>query len=67
MAGEPHEIQVAALENNNEACIGVLGIQDIWILSILLPGIQNTVSNILVTFRDIALIEKIIVGIFASL
>ena len=37
------------------------------ILSILLPGIYDTVSNILVTFRDIEYFGKLIMGIFASL
>ena len=40
----------------NEARIGVLGIQDIChyrMLSILPPGIWDTVFNILVAFRDI--------------
>ena len=41
---------------SNEACIGVLGIQDIFhyrMRSILLPGIWDTVINILVAFRGI--------------
>ena len=37
------------------------------ILSILLPGIWDTVFNNLVTFTDIEYLEKIIMGIFASL
>ena len=36
----------------NKASIGVL-----WILSILLPGIWDTVFNILFTFRDIGYLE----------
>ena len=36
------------------------------ILSILLPGILDTVFNILVTFRDIEYFRKLIMGIFAS-
>ena len=58
-----------------EACIGVLGIQDIFplyfqgygILSIVLPGIWDTVFNILSTFRDIGHLGKLIMVIFASL
>ena len=37
------------------------------ILSILLPGIWDTVFNILVTFSDIEHLEILIMGIFASL
>ena len=37
------------------------------VLSILLPGIWDTVFNILVTFRDIEYLGKLIMGIFASL
>ena len=37
------------------------------ILSILLPGIMDTVFNIWVTFRDIEYLGKLIMGIFASL
>ena len=37
------------------------------ILSILLPGIWDTVVNILFTFRDIGHLGKLIIGIFASL
>ena len=37
------------------------------ILSILLTGIWDTVFNILVTFRDIEYLGKLIIGIFASL
>ena len=37
------------------------------ILSILLPGIWDTVFNILVTFRDIDYFGKLIMGIFANL
>ena len=36
-------------------------------LSILLPGIWDTVFNILVTFRDIENLGKLITGIFAKL
>ena len=36
-------------------------------LSILLPGIWDTVFNILVTIRDIEYLGKLITGIFASL
>ena len=36
------------------------------ILSILLPGIWDTVFNILVTFRDIDYLGKLIMGIFAD-
>ena len=58
-----------------EACIGVLGIQDIChfyfkgyrILSIFLPGIWDTVLNIFVTFKDIKYLGKLITGIFANL
>ena len=59
----------------SEACIiGVLGIQDIChfsfqgykILSILLPGIWDTVSNILITFRDIEHLGKLIMEIIAT-
>ena len=66
---------------NNEACIGVLGVQYLsdtvfkpfyfhgyMILPILLPGIWDTQSvNILVTFRDIEYLVKLIMLIFASL
>ena len=41
--------------------------QGYWILSILLPGIWDTVFNILVTFRDFEYSGKLIMGIFASL
>ena len=41
--------------------------RDIWILTILLPGIWDTVFNISVTFRDIEYLGKLIMGIFASL
>ena len=37
------------------------------ILSILLPGILDTVFNILITFRDIENLGKLIMGIFTSL
>ena len=37
------------------------------ILSILLPGICDTVFNTLVTFRDIENLGKLIMGIFTSL
>ena len=37
------------------------------ILSILLPGTWDTMINILVTFRDIEYLGKLIMGIFASL
>ena len=37
------------------------------ILSILLPGIQDTVFNIFVTSRDIEYLRKLIMGIFDSL
>ena len=37
------------------------------ILSILPPGIWGAVFNILVTFRDIEYLGKLIMGIFASL
>ena len=37
------------------------------LLSILFPGIWDTVFNILVTFRDIDYLGKLIMGIFASL
>ena len=37
------------------------------ILFILLSGIWDTVFNILVTFRDIEYLGKLITGIFASL
>ena len=37
------------------------------ILSILLPVIWDTVFNILVNFRDIEYLRKLIMGIFASL
>ena len=37
------------------------------ILSILLPGIWDTVFNIFVTFRDIEDLGKLIMGIFANL
>ena len=37
------------------------------ILSILLPGIWDTVYNIWVTFRDIDYFGNLIKGIFASL
>ena len=37
------------------------------ILSILLPGIWDTVFNILFTFRDIEKLGKLITGRFASL
>ena len=37
------------------------------ILSILLSGIWDTVFNILVTFRDIDYLRKLIMGIFANL
>ena len=37
------------------------------ILSILLPGIRNTVFNIFVTFRDVGNFEKMIMVILASL
>ena len=37
------------------------------ILSILLPGIQDTVFDILFNFRDIEYLGKLIMGIFASL
>ena len=37
------------------------------ILSILLPGIWDTVFNILVTFRDIDYLGKLIMGIFANI
>ena len=58
-----------------EACIGVLGIQYVChfyfqgykILSILLLGVWDTVFNILVTFRDIDYLRKLIMGIFANL
>ena len=36
-------------------------------LSILFPGIWDTVFNIWVTFRDIEFFGKLIMGIFASL
>ena len=57
-----------------EACIWVLGIQDLSfyfqgyrILSILFPGIWDTVSNIFVTFRDIEYLGKLIMWTFAIL
>ena len=58
-----------------EACIGVLGIpdichftsRDIGYYPFLLPGIWDTVFNILVTFRDIEYFGKLIIGIFANL
>ena len=53
-----------------EACIGVLGIQDVCHFtsrSILLPGIWDTVFNIFVTFRDIEYLGKLTMGIFANL
>ena len=37
------------------------------ILSILLPGTKDTVFNILVDFRDIEYLGKLIMGIFASI
>ena len=37
------------------------------ILSILLPGIWDTVFNIFVTFRDIEYLGNLIMGIFANL
>ena len=37
------------------------------ILSILLPGIWDTMFNILVAFRDIDYLRKLIMGIFANL
>ena len=37
------------------------------ILSILLPGIWDTLFNILITFRDTEYFRKLIMGIFASL
>ena len=37
------------------------------ILSILLPGIWDTVFNILVAFRDIDYLGKLIMGILANL
>ena len=37
------------------------------ILSILLPGIWDTVFIIFITFRDIEYLGKLIIGIFASL
>ena len=37
------------------------------VLSILLPGIWDTVFNIFVTFRDIEYLGKLIMGIFANL
>ena len=59
---------------NKEACIGFSGyrvyvfyFQGYRILSILLLGIWDSVSIILVTFRDIKYIEKIIMGKFTSL
>ena len=36
------------------------------ILSILLPGIKDTVFNNLLTFRDIGSGRKLIMGIFSS-
>ena len=36
-------------------------------LSILLPGIWDTVFNIFVTFRDIECLGKLIMGILANL
>ena len=36
------------------------------ILSILLPGIWDTSFNVLITFRDIAYLGKLIMGIFAN-
>ena len=63
------------LDIRNEACIWVF--RDTWylpfyfqgyrILSILLPGIWDTVLNIFVTFRDIEYLGKLIIGIFANL
>ena len=55
-----------------EACIGVLGIQDICHFtfrdkSILLTGIWDTWFNIFVTSRDIENLRKLIIGIFANL
>ena len=37
------------------------------ILSILLPGIWDTVFNIFITFRDIEYLGNLIMGIFANL
>ena len=37
------------------------------ILSILLPGIWDTVFNIFITFRDIEYLGQLIIGIFANL
>ena len=42
-------------------------LQGYTILSILLPGIWDTVFNILVTFRDIDYLGKLIMWIFESL
>ena len=58
-----------------EACIWVLGIQDICHFTtrdigyypFLLPGIWDTVFNIFVTFRHTEYLGKVIMGIFASL
>ena len=47
-----------------EACLGVFGIKDICHFTL---GIWDTVFNILVTFRDIVNLVKLIMGIFASL
>ena len=61
---------------SNEACIGVLGIQDMchftssdigYVLSILLPVIWDTVFNIFYTFRNIEYLGKLNMRIFASL
>ena len=37
------------------------------ILSILLPGIKDTVFNIFITSRDIDYLRKLIMGMFGSL
>ena len=59
----------------SEACIGVLGIQDICHFTsrdigyypFVLPGIWDTWFNIFVTSWDIEILGKLIMGIFADL
>ena len=61
--------------SNNVPCIEVLGKQDIChftsnvnrILSFLLPVIWDILFNILVSFRDIEYLGKLIMGVFDSL
>ena len=68
--GVPYWSSILQLGSDNEACIGVLGIQDIKgyrILSSLLPGIWDTWLNIFITSRDIENLGKLIMGIFADL